>query len=134
MTNGDALEHRILIVEDNPLNMELATDILVAAGHTVLQAEDGSTAIALVKSEKPALVLMDVSLPGMDGLQTTAVLKRDPQTKDIPVIALTAHAMKGDRESALAAGCDDYLTKPIDAKLLFETIRRFIDSQPADTA
>ena len=106
--------------------MELATDILQAAGHEVLQAEDAYAAFALMKSSHPALILMDVSLPGMDGLQATAVLKRDPRTKDIPVIAFTAHAMKGDREKALEAGCEDYLTKPIDARVLVETVARFI--------
>ena len=122
------MEHLILIVEDNPLNMELATDILHAAGHKVLQAEDAYQAIVLARSEKPALILMDVSLPGMDGLVATTILKRDPQTSDIPVIALTAHAMKGDKERALAAGCDDYFTKPIDARVLVEAAAGFIGS------
>jgi CheY-like chemotaxis protein len=120
--------HLILVVEDNPLNMELATDILQTAGYTVLQADDANNAIALAKSEKPDLILMDVSLPGMDGLVATAILKRDPQTSEIPLIALTAHAMKGDKERALAAGCDDYLTKPIDARVLVEAVARFIGS------
>src|SRR5688500_4959204 len=116
----EAVDPLILIVEDNPMNMELATDVLHAAGYKILQAEDAQQAFLQVKSEKPALILMDVSLPGMDGLVAAAILKKDPQTSSIPLVALTAHAMKGDKERALAAGCDGYLTKPIEAKDLIE--------------
>jgi CheY-like chemotaxis protein len=116
----------VLIVEDNPMNMELASDILSAAGHRVVQAVDATQAIALAKLHKPALILMDISLPGMDGLTATGILKADPQTDTIPLVALTAHAMKGDKERILAAGCDDYLTKPVDSKKLVEVVGRFI--------
>ena len=92
----------------------------------MLQAEDAVQAIALAKSENPGLILMDVGLPGMDGLTATAILKRDPQTSHIRLIVLTAFAMKGDKTRALAAGCDDYLTKPIDARALVAAVARFI--------
>lgn len=120
-------KHKVLIVEDNPLNMELATDVLETAGYTVLQAESAEAAISLARSGKPALIIMDISLPGMDGLTAVRVLKQDSATKDIPVVALTAHAMKGDREKALSAGCDGYLTKPIDTKELPKAVARFIE-------
>ncbi len=94
------INYKVLIVEDNPLNMELETDVLEAAGYVVLQAEDAEAAIALARSDKPAVILMDVSLPGMDGLIATQALKHDPSTQDIPIVVLTAHAMQGDREKA----------------------------------
>src|SRR5206468_3478033 len=91
---------KILIVEDNPMNMELATDLLEAAGYDICQAWNAEDALEVVKSDPPALILMDIGLPGMNGLDTTRVLKDDPSTNPIPVIALTAHAMVGDREKA----------------------------------
>jgi len=119
---------KVLIIEDNPLNMELATDVLTASGYEVLQADNAEAGIALAQSESPALILLDLSLPGMDGLTAVTVLKREPGTTLIPVVALTAHAMKGDEEKALAAGCDAYLTKPIQALELPETVRKIIES------
>ena len=116
----------VLIVEDNELNMELTTDVLVAAGLKVLQAGDAMQGIELARSRQPNVILMDISLPGMDGLQATAVLKKDAKTSNIPVIALTAHAMKGDKEKILSAGCDYYLTKPIDGARLVETVVQFV--------
>ncbi len=104
---------RILVVEDNPANMTLATFLLESAGHTVLSARDGETGVAVAHAEHPDLVLMDVQLPGMDGLQATALLKGDEATRAIPVIALTALAMKGDEERIRAAGCDGYIAKPM---------------------
>src|SRR5436190_15829158 len=101
---------KILVVEDNPLNMELTADVLGAAGYAVLQAENAERGIALARTERPALILMDVSLPGIDGLSATEVLKGAAETGKIPVVALTAHAMKGDEEKALAAGCQGYIT------------------------
>ncbi len=117
---------KILIVEDNPLNMELAVDILEAAGYSVLRAEDAEKGIALARAENPALILMDVSLPGLDGLSATGILKREPETRDIPVVALTSHAMKGDEEKARAAGCEAYVTKPIDTRALPQVVARLI--------
>jgi two-component system cell cycle response regulator DivK len=103
----------ILIVEDNPTNMTLASFLVESAGHTVLFATDAEAGLALARSRQPHLILMDIQLPGMDGLEATAHLKRDAATRGIPVVALTALAMKGDEERILAAGCDAYLTKPM---------------------
>jgi two-component system, cell cycle response regulator DivK len=104
---------RVLVIEDNASNMTLATFLLESAGHTVLSATDAEGGLAIARAERPDLVLMDVQLPGMDGLQATALLKGDPSTRGIPVIALTALAMKGDEERIRAAGCDGYIAKPL---------------------
>ena len=119
---------KILVVEDNPLNMELTADILGAAGYVVLQAENAERGITLARAEKPALILMDVRLPGMDGLLATEILKREAETQEIPVVALTAHAMKGDEDKALAAGCQGYITKPIDTRSLPGDVAGFLRS------
>ncbi len=119
---------KILVIEDNPINMELITDLLNVTGYRVLQAGDAETGITLARTERPALILMDISLPGMDGLTATRILKQDPITRDIPVVALTAHAMKGDKEKILAAGCTDYISKPIDTRTLPKMIAHFIES------
>jgi two-component system cell cycle response regulator DivK len=103
----------VLIVEDNVANMKLATFLLQSAGHTVLTATDAEAGLTLARDEQPDLILMDIQLPGMDGLEACAVLKRDPATHDIPVIALTALAMKGDEDRIRAAGCDGYIAKPM---------------------
>jgi two-component system cell cycle response regulator DivK len=113
---------KVLVVEDNPANMTLATFLLQSAGHTVLGARDAETGLALARVEQPDLVLMDIQLPGMDGLEATALLKRDPSTRAIPVIALTALAMKGDEQRILAAGCDGYIAKPLAYKDFLATI------------
>ncbi len=118
---------KILIVEDNLMNMELATDLLEASGYVVIQAMVAEDGIELARAESPDLILMDISLPGMDGLEATGVLKQDPATKDINVVVLTAHAMKGDEEKVLAAGCDGYITKPIDTREFPKTVARFIE-------
>src|SRR5579864_5013900 len=104
---------RILIVEDNPANMKLATLLLSNAGHTALCAVDAETGLTLARAEQPDLILMDIQLPGMDGLTAATLLKKDPATAAIPVIALTAMAMKEDQEKTLAAGCDAYIAKPL---------------------
>jgi two-component system cell cycle response regulator DivK len=104
---------KVLVVEDNPTNMTLAVFLLESAGHTVLKASDAEVGLKLARDEQPALILMDIQLPGMDGLEATAVLKRDDVTRGIPVIALTALAMKGDEERIRAAGCDGYIAKPM---------------------
>jgi two-component system cell cycle response regulator DivK len=113
---------RVLIVEDNPANMTLATFLLQSAGHVVLSARDAETGIALARVEQPDLILMDIQLAGMDGLEATALLKSDPSTRAIPVIALTALAMKGDEQRILAAGCDGYIAKPLAYKDFLATI------------
>ena len=103
----------VLIVEDNTANMTLAVFLLQSAGHTVLTATDAEAGLTLAREQQPDLILMDIQLPGMDGLEATALLKRDDATRAIPVIALTALAMKGDEERIRAAGCDGYIAKPL---------------------
>ncbi|MEO8339718.1 MAG: response regulator [Nitrospirota bacterium] len=103
----------ILIIEDNAANMKLATFLLESAGHTVLSATDAEAGLTAARNDKPDLILMDIHLPGMDGFAATALLKRDEATRAIPVIALTALAMKGDEERIRAAGCDGYIAKPL---------------------
>ena len=104
---------KVLIVEDNPTNMTLAVFLLQSAGHTVLTATDAEAGLTLARNKQPDLILMDIQLPGMDGLEATVLLKRDEATRAIPVIALTALAMKGDEERIRAAGCDGYIAKPM---------------------
>ena len=104
---------KVLIVEDNPTNMRLAVFLLQSAGHTVICASDAERGLTLARSEQPNLILIDIQLPGMDGLEATALLKRDEATRAIGVIALTALVMKGDEERIRAAGCDGYIAKPM---------------------
>ena len=113
---------KVLIIEDNRANMTLATFLLQSAGHTVLSATDAEAGLTLARGEQPNLILMDIQLPGMDGLEATALLKGDQATRDIPVIALTALAMKGDEERIRAAGCDDYIAKPLRYQEFLTTI------------
>lgn len=113
---------RVLIIEDNPDNMELAVFLLRSAGHTVLCAIDAEAGLALAREELPNLILMDIQLPGMDGLKATALLKQDDATRAIPVVALSALAMKGDEARIRAAGCDDYIAKPMGVKQFLTTI------------
>jgi two-component system, cell cycle response regulator DivK len=117
---------RVLIVEDNASNMTLATFLLKSAGHTALTATDAEAGVALARAEQPALILMDIQLPGMDGLQATALLKEDPATREIPVIALTALAMKGDEARIRAAGCDGYIAKPMRYQEFLATISEYL--------
>jgi two-component system, cell cycle response regulator DivK len=113
---------KVLIVEDNSANMTLAVFLLESAGHAVLSARDAEAGLTLARDEQPDLILMDIQLPGMDGLQATALLKRDGATRAIPVIALTALAMKGDEERIRAAGCDGYIAKPMRYQEFLATI------------
>jgi len=113
---------KILIIEDNPANMKLAIFLLESAGHAILSARDAEAGLTLARSEHPNLILMDIQLPGMDGLEAVALLKRDDVTRVIPVIALTALAMKGDEERIRAAGCDGYIAKPIRYQEFLATI------------
>jgi two-component system cell cycle response regulator DivK len=112
----------ILVVEDNPANMTLAIFLLESAGHTVLRATDAEAGLTLARDQQPNLILIDIQLPGMDGLEATMLLKRDDATRAIPVIALTALAMKGDEERIRAAGCDDYISKPMNYQKFLGTI------------
>ena len=104
---------KVLIVEDNPANMTLALVLLESAGHSVITATNAEAGLTLARDEQPQLILMDIQLPGMDGLEATRLLKQDDATRRIPVIALTALAMKGDEERIRAAGCDGYIAKPL---------------------
>lgn len=124
----------VLVIEDNVANMRLATFLLESAGHTVIPAIDAEAGIALAIGKRPDLVLMDVQLPGMDGLQATSVLKAGSETRSIPVVALTALAMKGDEERIQSAGCDGYIPKPIAYREFLATVGRILAagaSQPA---
>lgn len=122
---------RVLIVDDNPANLKLAKVLLQCAGYDVLTAIDAEDALRVLDGTKPALILMDIQLPGMDGLELTRRLKADASTSDILVVALTAYAMKGDEDRALAAGCDGYVPKPIDTTLLLRLVaRKIAESQP----
>ena len=120
--------NRILIIEDNVLNLELATDLLEANGFVVSSAQTAEEGLRMARELMPDLVLMDFSLPGMDGLSATKHLKADPATRHLAVVGLTANAMKGDEETALSAGCDGYLTKPIDTRTFAATVKQFIAS------
>jgi CheY-like chemotaxis protein len=117
---------KVLLVEDNLLNLELATDLLEACGIEVISANTGEIAVKLAQEQMPDLILMDLSLPGMDGLQATAALKANPQTRLIPVVAVTAHAMKGDEQKALDAGCEGYITKPIDTRMFPTLVAQYL--------
>ena len=117
---------KILIVEDNEMNRDMLSRRLERKGYNVVMAEDGKKGVDMSKSENPDLILMDLSLPVMDGWEATSTIKRHQETKSIPIIVLTAHAMAGDREKALEAGADEYDTKPIDFKRLLGKIKEFI--------
>ena len=119
---------RILIIEDNPANMKLTTLLVRNAGHSVINAVDAETGLTLARTDQPDLILMDVQLPGMDGLAATALLKHDPVTAAIPVIALTALAMKADEERSQVAGCDAYIAKPLRYKELYTAINKLLAS------
>lgn len=122
---------RILYVEDNDDNIYVLKNRLTRAGFTILVARDGAVGVAMAAAERPDLILMDLSLPVMDGWEATRQIKGAPETKDIPVIALTSHAMVGEREKALAAGCDDFDTKPVELPRLLEKIRALLPNGDA---
>ena len=117
---------KILLVEDNEMNRDMLSRRLIRSGYDVIVAIDGQEGINLAKDQLPNLILMDMSLPVVDGWEATKQLKNNPGTAHIPIIALTAHAMAGDREKAMSAGCDDYDTKPIDFPRLVEKIKQII--------
>ncbi len=116
----------ILIVEDEPRNLTLLRDLLQVSGYKTIEATDGKQGVELAKSKKPDLILMDVQMPKMDGLEATRILKADATTSNIPVLALTSYAMKGDKERILEAGCDGYLAKPIDIKELLKIVAEYL--------
>jgi two-component system cell cycle response regulator DivK len=117
---------RVLCVEDNPQNMRLVRKILCSAGYEVIEAIDGTSGISAAHDQSPDLILMDVNLPDIDGLEVTRQLKADPKFSLTPILALTANAMHGDRERCLAAGCDGYIPKPITKNELLNTVAHFI--------
>jgi CheY-like chemotaxis protein len=117
---------RILLVEDNPVNRRLAGFLLRSQGYQVSEATTGQEAFEMLKNDPPDLIVMDIQLPGMDGLEITKTLKQQPATAAIPVIAVTSYAMKGDREKALAAGCSGYVTKPIDKTIFLAEISQHL--------
>jgi two-component system cell cycle response regulator DivK len=117
---------KILVVEDNEISMMLAHDLLKLAGYAVLKAYSAEAAIQMAQAERPNLIVMDIGLPKMDGLTATGILKADPETAAIPIVALTAHAMPGDKERMLRAGCDFYFAKPFDVKVFLDTVAGFV--------
>ena len=121
---------KILLVEDNEMNRDMLSRRLIRKGHEVVMAMDGQQGVAMAASEKPDLILMDMSLPLVDGWEATRQIKAAAATRGVPVIALTAHAMAGEREKALAAGCDEYDTKPVDFNRLIEKITALL-ARPA---
>jgi len=126
MKAGESRLEKILVVEDNRYTLEIAQVFLESAGYMVLKTHTGEEAIRIARKEYPDLILMDISLPLMDGLQTTEILKKNRKTKDIPIVAFTAHAMKGDEQHFHAAGCDGYILKPFDRESLVEEVRRYL--------
>ena len=122
---------RILIVDDNATNLKLVAYLMKASGYQVDTALDAEAALEAIGANCPDLILMDIQLPGIDGLELTRRLKATPATREIVIVAVTAYAMKGDQDKALAAGCDDYITKPIDTRALPETIARHLAKRAA---
>ncbi len=117
----------VLIVEDNELNMKLFADLLTAHGHKTLQTKDGMEALKIAREKRPDLILMDIQLPEVSGLEVTKWLKEDDELKSIPVVAVTAFAMKGDEEKIREGGCEAYISKPISINHFMATIKRFLD-------
>jgi CheY-like chemotaxis protein len=116
----------VLVVEDNSMNMQLVEYLLEEGGFAILKASSGEEALVLTTETMPDLILMDIHLPGMDGLSVVRALKNDPRTEKVPILALTAHAMRGDRDRFIEAGCDGYISKPIDVKTFVPAIRGYI--------
>ena len=119
---------QVLIVDDNAVNLKLIRVLLVKEGYETRTASDAEEALTVLETFKPRLILMDLQLPGMDGLQLTRQLKADPRTKDVLIVALTAYAMKGDEEKSRDAGCDGYITKPIETRSMPSKLRAFLDA------
>ena len=122
-------ERKILVVEDNDMNMQLVEFLLEEGGYAIVKATSGEEALAITQNgadRAPDLILMDIHLPGMDGLSVVRAMKADARTARVPILALTAHAMRGDKDRFLEAGCDGYISKPIDVKTFLSSIERFI--------
>ncbi len=116
----------ILIADDEPKNLKLIGDLLEVSGYEIAKAENGREMVDLARKVKPALILTDILMPVMDGIEATRVLKSDPDTKDIPVVALTSYAMAGDRDKIMEAGCDDYLSKPLDTREFLNKVAQYM--------
>ncbi len=116
----------ILVVEDDPKSLKLIRDLLKVSGYKTIEATDGKQGVELAKSKKPDLILMDVQMPVMDGLEATRILKADAVTRNIPILALTSYAMKGDEDRILEAGCDGYLAKPFDIQELLQEVAKYL--------
>ncbi len=124
---------KVLIVEDNELNMKLFHDLLDAHGITVIPLRDGRLVMDAARAERPDLILMDIQLPEVSGLEVTAWLKADPDLKSIPIVAVTSFAMKGDEQRFRDGGCDDYISKPISIMTFMETVRKYLPSDPVSS-
>ena len=124
------MSRRILVVEDHEENRRIMRDLLTAAGYEMLEAHTGEEGVARAEAERPDLILMDIQLPGLDGYEATRRIKANPALRAIPVIAVTSYALSGDDQKALAAGCDAYITKPIDTRTLPETLARLLETHP----
>jgi two-component system, cell cycle response regulator DivK len=122
-----AMPKTILIVEDNQLNMKLFHDLLEAHGYDTIQTRDGITALEMARTHKPNLILMDIQLPEVSGLEVTRWIKDEPELQHIPIVAVTAFAMKGDEERIRQGGCEAYISKPITVRGFLDTVRRFVD-------
>lgn len=119
-------DKKILVIEDNELNMKLVKGLLRIGNYTRLGAVNAESGMDLARQHRPDFILMDIQLPGMDGLSATRILKEDPSLKEIPVVALTSFAMQGDEDKAISAGCDAYITKPINTRSFLQTISRYM--------
>jgi len=123
------MSESILIVDDNIDNLELTQILLEGEGFQVRLAEDAESALQILQTYRPRLILMDIQLPGMDGLELTRRLRRKPELRDVIILALSAYAMKGDEENALAAGCDGYITKPINTRTFVAAVRAYLETR-----
>ncbi len=126
--------HKILLIEDNEMNRDMLSRRLTRKGFQIAIAEDGERGVEMAQSESPNLILMDISLPVMDGYEATRQIKANPTTRSIPIVALTAHAMSGDREKCLEAGCDEYETKPVDLPRLLDKIEKLLVGESHEDA
>lgn len=118
---------KVLIIEDNKLNLKLVVALLKLANYQVIEAGDAEKGLDLAQEHLPNLILMDIQLPGIDGLSATRLIKQDPKIKDVPVVALTSYAMEGDEQKAMEAGCDGYIPKPINTRSFLETLMQYIN-------
>jgi CheY-like chemotaxis protein len=125
---------RILVIEDNPANLDLMVYLLDAFGHTPVAAADGEVGIALIQDEKPHLIICDIQLPKLSGYEVVQWLKEEPALRTIPILAVTAYAMVGDRDKVLAAGFDGYLTKPIEPETFVSQVERFLNDTPSENS